>query len=153
MEDKNKILSRVIKYIYYRPRSEKEVRKYLKTQLGIKEKEKIEEIINFLKSQGFIDDRKLAEEWINIKIARGYGKERIRLELKRLGLDEEIIQEALSKIDFHQELQVAKRILEQRFTHKIKDKKEKLKVIQFLRYRGFSGEVIKALLRDGSEEY
>lgn len=70
----------------------------IKRKLIIRDVDEIEQekVLNFLKQKGFIDDVRFVENYINAHTSRG--DIRIRFELIRKGVEEDIINTALNKI-------------------------------------------------------
>lgn len=70
----------------------------IERKLIIRDVDKLEQekVLNFLKQKGFIDDVRFAENYMNSHTSRG--DIRIRFELIRKGVDEDIINTALNKI-------------------------------------------------------
>jgi regulatory protein len=90
-----------LRYLSYRPRSEKEMRDYLlekqKRKKGLSD-ETISEIIKKLKSYKFIDDRQFTKSWIESRIKLKNKPVRvIEYELKQKGISGDLIDEFLTK--------------------------------------------------------
>ena len=56
----------------------------------------VDATVAFLLEKKFLDDRAFAKAWIRYRQARPYGPQRIRMELRQKGIEEEIIQEELT---------------------------------------------------------
>jgi regulatory protein len=132
--DKAYVLS--LKYLKYRPRSRAEIRDYLKNK-NFSDKS-ILQAIRKLETEGWIDDGKFARLWVeNRRRLKPKGAFALRIELKRKGIDDEIISAALLDDD---EEKNARAALDPRMTRwRYLDKTEKKKkAFGFLRSRGFS---------------
>jgi regulatory protein len=82
-------------FLSYRPRSSAEVRQNL-SKRGISES-LIEETLDRLQSTGQIDDEAFARAWVeNRNTFRPRGKPALRMELRRKGLSDEIVQSVLN---------------------------------------------------------
>ena len=92
------VYNKLIKYIYTKLRSEKEVKNYI-SKFNL-EKDKEIEIVSKLKEIGFIDDYKFVKAFIGDKLnLSNVGPYKILKELKEHDIDETLIEEELSKID------------------------------------------------------
>lgn len=129
------------KYLGYKARSRFEVENKLK------EKEFSEDIIfkvmDMLERYGYIDDKIYAKKFISEKINfNGYGKHKIKYELRLKKVDEEIIEELLQDTD-EDELEKAIKLVEKKSKNKVIDYKEKQKIVAYLQRRGYSYDIIK----------
>jgi len=94
---REKIYQQVLHFLSYRPRSSEEIRLYLKKQAC--EEDLVDEIINRLQESRLINDQDFARAWVeNRNTFRPRSKSALRMELRRKGLDDEIIQMALADI-------------------------------------------------------
>lgn len=149
MEDFEKFYLIAVKYLSYRPRSEKEVREKLK--LKNTPPEITEKIINTLKQQKFINDEEFARMWTSHRLKLSPKSKRIiKMELLQKGIDNEIIEKTLSgnqdeKID---DLEQAKKLAESRIERYKNLPKQEIyqKLGGFLARRGFSWGTIKAAI-------
>ena len=86
-----------LRLLAYRSRSEKEIRRRLQGRFT---DEAIDRTLHNLRRQGLLDDAAFAREWREKRERfRPRGPGVIRQELRRLGVDSEIIREALSGFD------------------------------------------------------
>jgi regulatory protein len=95
MQDEREITyQKALHFLSYRPRSSAEVRQNL-SKRGISES-LIEETLNRLQSTGLVNDEALARAWVeNRNSFRPRGKPALRMELRRKGLSDEIVQSVL----------------------------------------------------------
>ena len=97
MDDFEKSYNRALRFLSFRPRSEKEIKDYLKLKtknLELKtQNEIVNSIIKRLKEHKFLDDEEFARWWIEqrTKIKPRAWKV-IQYELKQKGIEEETIQ-------------------------------------------------------------
>ena len=132
-----------LRFLSYRPRSEKEVYDYLKGKVH-KSKGKLSEkiiaqIMSRLAELDFVDDSTFVRWWIE---NRKKGGRLIKLELLQKGISKETIEEALLKFD------IAKK--ENDLIKKFIEKKKSLpyeKLVAYLLRRGFDYETIKKALK------
>ena len=145
-----KFLNKSLRFLSFRPRSEKEVRDNL-------EKKKVSEsvielIVHKLKEQKFLDDKAFTNWWIEQRtLIKLRPKRIIKLELRQKGIDDELINELLDKIDETvPDVTLAKRIVEKKIS-KYKDLEpfeKRNKLGRFLASKGFNYDTIKDALKD-----
>lgn len=88
---------KALHFLSYRPRSSQEVRLNL-AKRGCDEA-RVEETITRLQEGGLVNDNEFARAWVeNRNTFRPRSKSLLRMELRRKGLDEEIIQSVLDEI-------------------------------------------------------
>lgn len=153
-----KLYNRVLNFLSYRPRSEKEVKDYLYKKLyKLKEIDQIfkeelkEKILEKLKKQKLLDDFEFASWWVNQRLDFNFfGQQRLRAELMTKGIKKEIIEKVLAKIDQEKLLNLAKKLLQKkkRLYRKLDPKKLKEKLTGHLKRRGFSWEIMKTAIDD-----
>ena len=95
MQDEREIMyQKALHFLSYRPRSSAEVRQNL-SKRGISET-LIEETLNRLQNTGLVNDEAFARSWVeNRNTFRPRGKPALRMELRRKGLSDEIVQSIL----------------------------------------------------------
>jgi len=106
--------------------------------------ELIEEVIERLVADNLLSDEHYAEAYVRMRSARGYGLQRIRMEMQERGVASELISEAIEKseVDWNA------------LAHEVRNKKFgeqrpeefalRAKQMEFLQYRGFSHAQINA---------
>lgn len=129
-----------LNYISYSDRFSKEVSKRLKRE-GFT-KEEIDSTIERLKKYGYVDDRKTAEEFIRSKVSKGWGPERIKIELIRREISEEEAENLVKTIfsEFNEKEIIIK--LTEKFLKSKRGKNIKEKLVSFLFRKGFSYDKI-----------
>jgi regulatory protein len=148
--DLEKFYNKALRFLSFRPRSEKEVRENLKKK---KASESIVElVIRKLKEQKFLDDKEFTNWWIEQRtLIKLKPKRVIKMELKQKGIDDELIDELLEKVSLHvPDLEKAKRIVEKKI-QKYKSSepfKTKEKLGRYLASKGFDYDTIKEALKD-----
>lgn len=126
-----KLLDKAYRFLSFRPRSEKEIKNYLKKK---KAPDKIaQKIIDELKKQKLIDDLEFAYWWVEQRNTfRPKGKIALQVELRQKGVDREIAQRVIDEtVD---EFALAKKVF------------QKKKAPALLARRGFSWATIKKVL-------
>jgi len=96
MQDEGEITyQKALHFLSYRPRSSAEVRQNL-SKRGISES-LVEETLNRLQGNGLVNDETFARAWVeNRNTFRPRGKPALRMELRRKGLSDEIVQSVLA---------------------------------------------------------
>lgn len=155
-----RLFNKALKFLSYRPRSEKEIRDHLLRKgrlIGIEksedEKEQYEKSVNLviekLKRVGQIDDNEFANWWVEQrKKFRIRGNRLIKMELLQKGVDKELIDEKLNRENKDEDLILAEKVaLKKVVSYKRLDKNEfRIKMGQFLARRGFEWGVIKKVV-------
>ena len=106
--------------------------------------ELIQEVIERLVADNLLSDERYAEAYVRMRSARGFGLQRIRMEMNERGIASELISEAIeqSDVDWHA------LALEVRYKKFGEQPAEELalraKQMKFLQYRGFSHAQINA---------
>jgi len=145
-EEEKKAIGMALKYLALKPRSRKELEKKLS------EKKFGEETIRLALKQidnwGYLNDEEFAKSFLELKKFSGKGKIFIFRELKRKGVDEEIIKKILSQFYTNEEEhEIALSLVKKKFPDfpKLKSRKEIIKLKNYLLQRGFSWETINEL--------
>jgi len=152
-EQVKKAVEEVARFLKFRPRTKKEVRDKLLLK-GYPE-EVISLSISFLEENNILNDEKFAREWFKERLSlKKIGLKKVKLELKRKGIDNEIIEKVASEFsNSENETANALEFLNLKFM-KVGDKKSlsKEKLIPLLLRRGFSydvaSEATKEFLKD-----
>lgn len=135
---------RTLNLISHRPRSEWELRDYLKRKDY--DQESTEAIIHKLRERGWVDDRNFAERWVaNRRLLKATSKRRLSQELRQKRVSDDIIHEVLAA-DETDEQQVLRDLIERkRQQTKFQDD---TKLIQYLSRQGYNYNDIKSAMRD-----
>ena len=108
-----------------------------------------ESILETLKNQGILSDRKMVDETIHwAREAKRYGKKRISIELRKKGIAQNVIEEALVGYSKDEERQTAYQLAEVRWNKlgKIELVKRKKRLFDYLVSRGFDFEMIREII-------
>lgn len=128
-------------FLKFRPRSVFEIEQKLKSKKILPAE--IKKVIQILKNQKLLDDEKFAKMWVRDRnLLKPTGSYVLKLELKRLGIGPEIIEEALEDQD---EEELAKKALASKSRFKNADFQKKA---AFLQRRGFSTALIYKVLKE-----
>jgi len=136
------------RFLKVRQRSVRELQEKLAAK-GIA-KATVEETVAFLVEKKFLDDRAFAKAWVRYRQARPYGAQRIRMELRQKGIDEEIIQEELGHaFGEYAEDDVVLELARRRVARYkgIDPVKRKKRIFDFLARRGFGLDAITKAVR------
>lgn len=149
MEEFEKFYNKALRFLSFRPRSEKEVRQNLRGKhapFAI-----IEKVIAKLKEKNFINDEEFIKWWIEQRTTfRPKGMRAIKIELRQKGIPDEMINDQLSLIKDRgsNEVELIKKLIEQRMPRYKDLPKQKIyeRLARFLAGKGFDFETIKDVL-------
>ena len=144
--------NKVLRHVARRERSEKEVREYIQkiiTNYKLQITNGQEEIIQKLKQQDFLNEERFVKAYIHDSIElQNKGKHRIKFELEKWGIDENIIDKYLSKIEEGDELEKALEFAKRRyeFMKKLPWQSAKRRLFGQLVRRGFATSEVIAVI-------
>jgi len=138
----NKAYNRALLILSYRANTEDELKKKLLKNFEEKE---IEQVIPKLRQQGFLNDADFAERYAE---QSKKGKNLVRLELIKKGINKETIERAVASKDEEKELENAIKIAEKVFKKYQKEppKVQKQKLYENLTRKGFSYDTFKQVV-------
>lgn len=148
------VFAKSLRYLSFRPRSEKEIREYLLRKHKPQRKdfvppslEIIDAVIQKLKDMRFLNDTEFATSWVRSRTEyKPKSKAFIKIELRQKGIAEDIIEQVLEEREAGKDdTSLAIVLLEKRKKRYIGMEKNELyqKIGGFLGRKGFSFEVIK----------
>lgn len=138
----DKAMMRSLDYLSRRPRSEWEVRDYLKRKDY--DSPTIDTILNKLSDYGYINDLKFAQSWIsNRRLLKPTSLRRLRQELMQKHVSKEVIEEALES-DEGDELGALRELVEKK-RHQSRYQDDQ-KLIAYLLRQGFNYGDVKTVL-------
>lgn len=157
MDEFEKFYNKALRFLSYRPRSEKEVRDNLSSKgrwaSGRKKPspELIEKVIEKLKEQKFLNDEEFVKWWVEQRTTvRPKSFRVIKMELQQKGISVEIIDSIIPDSSFiiRSELKTVKRLIQKRLSRYrgLERKEQWEKLAGFLWRRGFEYETIKDAL-------
>lgn len=139
----SKAYDRALRYISIRPRSEYEIRTYLKRKDY--QIELINAIVEKLYTYDLLDDTKFAHTWIGWRLnSKPSSKRKLFVELKQKGIDSEIINDVLAEIDRDTEVAQIKLLIERK--KRLSQYQDPQKLMAYLARQGFSYDQIKQAL-------
>ncbi len=165
----DKLYDRVLNYLAIRPRSEWEIRTYLKNKLNHKPsvykvapckqeetghitdaKEMIEKILNKLSNAGLVNDEAFARAWIgNRRLLKLTSKRRLIQELRQKRLDGGIIDKVLAEDETNELTVLRELVSKKRQQSRYQDD---LKLMQYLSRQGYNYNDIKAAIYGNSND-
>lgn len=114
-----------------------------------------EEILDFLINEKYVDDRRYAELFVKDKFnLNRWGRVKIVHMLRRQGIGEELIQEALELIDEEEYVSVCRELIRNK-SATLKDKNQYNRKSKLLRYatgKGYETDLIYRLINHPEEE-
>ncbi len=135
---------RALNLIMRRPRSEWELRDYLKRKEY--SPEAADQILNMLSNRGYVDDEDFATRWVESRrLLKATSKRRLIQELHQKRVADEIIQSVL-EADETDEQQVLRDLIERK--RKQTKYKDDLKLMQYLVRQGYNYSDIKEVLSE-----
>ena len=105
----------------------------------------LDALLDDFTARGWLSDERTATQLVHTKRSR-FGTQRITQELRRKGITENLIEEALPQLK-ETELATARQVWQKKFGITPRDEKEKAKQVRFLLSRGFSLDVAFKVLR------
>lgn len=130
-------------YCAYQERCHKEVRLKLENMALIPEA--IDAIIVHLITNNYLNETRFANSFVSGKLRiKHWGKRRLILELKRKGISERIINDAITTIDYDEYLAIFNTLANKKLSQ-IKETnsfKKKKKLTDYLAYRGWEYQLI-----------
>ena len=150
MDETKQVLARALRALTRRDHSTAELARKLRD--GGTAPPQVEATIARLREAGYLDDRRFARQWADsaVRSGRGYGP-RLRLELQRRGIADEIIAEVLTEVAAeYGEAEMLAALLARKFAGfapATAPDREKRRVMGYLQRRGFSPAAIMDYFR------
>lgn len=142
---------KAVKFISYRPRSEKEVRQNLKKkeiEAGL-----IDEVVERLKRAGLLNDEQFAQMWVESRSqSKPKGTRVLKIELRQKGLSREAVDAAVAGTD---DAEVARRLAASRAPRlkKLPKIEFRRKLGDYLARRGINYEIILEVVEQAWQEF
>lgn len=132
-----------------REHSREELRRKLASRAGAGDD--VEAVLDRMLEAGFQSDARFAESFVRSRGER-FGAARLRRELAERGVAPELVAGALEGSLEADELARARAVWARKFGQAPQDPKDWARQARFLQSRGFSGDVIRKLLREPFDE-
>ncbi len=144
LEEYDKLKTKVLKYVLYKKRTEKEIRQKFSNQI---EEEILDDIIDELKENGYISDENYIERAVNEFVAlRNMSLKEMRYKLLSKGLSNDMIDDYFSK--HYEELEIFEKQSIRNIFYKKQGQMEVDEITTFLNKKGYSIENIKEVLSE-----
>ncbi len=139
-----KLYQRALEWVLMRPRSEREVRDYLKRKMRdnqCTDGDLLEKIVERLVERGYVDDEKFAKYYVeNRFVKKGVSKRRLEMELMKKGIARDTIESIMNESGRDDTEEIRKMIARKR------DKYDDDKLIQYLCRQGFPYDLVRELV-------
>ena len=147
-EEQNKVINHALNLLSFRQRSEKEIY----TALKRKDYDEIyiENAIDYCRRQKFLDDRAFAKAFIKDKLnLNQLGEQRIKYELQRKGVSQNIIDDVLV-LDRDDQYEAAFKLAEKKLPSYRNDDRNAAyrKLSGFLQRKGYSFEIVSKVVKE-----
>lgn len=152
-DEKAKAYQKALKYISIRPRTKAELHHYLQSK-SYPEQVILETIEKCLEQQLIEDDEQFAAHYIESRIqSHPMGGRKLFIELKRLGISEEVIEQKTKDL-IPNEKEYARQVIQKlsRRYHGLDKQKFSFRLSQALLRRGFSYEVVREVVQEAWQE-
>lgn len=108
----------------------------------------LEQVLNWCQESGWLNDERFTERFIQSRSRKGFGSQRVRLELAQKGIDRESIDLAMEETEVDWAV-CAAQLAERKFGYPLPTEwKEKAKVLRYLQSKGFMTEDIQSVFRN-----
>ena len=146
--DFQKVLEKLLNFIMFRPRSEKEVRDWLYRKKVAETVHK--DLFIKVKQLDLLDDMKFAKWWIETRqLFRPKPKRILEIELRRKGISKEIVREVIDETEVPEGKIALDQLLKRSaYWKRVEKEKLKQKMIEYLVRKGFGFEIAKNAIKD-----
>lgn len=142
-----------LRYLSYRDRSKLEITQYLEKKEH--SHPVIQQALDALEELNYVNDQRFALEWGRYKVNKQkLGKSRLYVELLNKGIDKEILESTLEILyEDNSEAELATQCARKKMNSLkgVEEEKKKRRLIQYLKRRGFSADIIYQSLKTVSE--
>lgn len=107
----------------------------------------VDVVLDELEEQGLLSDPRFVATVIRSRAARGYGPFYIQQELRSKGVDAELVEQSDAWQE-HDWQEIAQSVVARRHPEAHADQQSWSKALRFLQRRGFSGDVVRKVLKD-----
>ncbi len=151
-----RLVNAAIRFVSFRPRSEKELRDFLTKKLTkwkVSGAGLLQKVVTRMGELGYVDNGKFADWWVSQRTEfKPKGNKLIKMELKAKGVPEAVIASALASRGSQSQLTAAKQAVGRKMPlwAKLPALDRKKKLYDYLGRRGFDFETIARLI-DGGE--
>lgn len=147
--DETEIRSRAITFLSNREHTRAELAQKLARRVG--KQQNLEGVLDELETEGLLSESRFVESFIRSRIERGQGPVKIRAELSRRGVDDDLIERFLTRTSEYWRAR-ARSVRERRFGQEPPDGEEAwARQARFLSSRGFPADLIYAVLTQADD--
>lgn len=152
-EERNKAWQVALKYLQYKPRTAREVERYLCEQ-GFALSH-VRAAMDKLARYGYVDDRRFAAAWVEQRHGNGRGRMLLRKELEQKGIATDIIDEVLSEVPEEWDEEVARSLAEKRYErlYRYPWPTVERRLGHYLLRRGFPQSLVRSILQHYRERH
>jgi regulatory protein len=144
----DKIWESALRSIEVRPQSIHELKRKLAEKFP-EDEGMILKVIDEMEGVQLLSDRRFTEEFVHHLIQKNIGRIKIEVETRRKGLDKEIVEQMLLNEGWDEAESAKKALAEKESRVDEPDpRRRKMKLMNFLRSRGFRDEVIYKIMRE-----
>ena len=111
--------------------------------------DELENLLDDLARRGWLSEQRVVEQVIHARRGK-FGSERICRELRELGVTEDLIAEALPEMR-EGDLEAARAVWKRKFRKPPRDVSERARQVRFMRYRGFSFDLVRRVISGAGE--
>ncbi len=141
--EKQTALDKALTYITATQKTEKQIRDYLQKKGYVQAV--VEYVVEKMRGYNFLNDKGYAEDYVREVSAKKGGK-LIKLELRKKGVSEAEIDEAVSALSSEEQTQAALQILQKYLRFKDREQATLQKAFRYLLGKGFDYEIAKEAL-------
>ena len=138
---------RAVAYLARREHSRAELAKKLS---AYGEQEEIDSVLNSLQDAKLLSDQRFAAAFVRSRAER-FGAGRLRQELRQRGVEDGLVAQELAVDDLPSEIERARSVWKKKFDAQPVDAKDWARQARFLQGRGFSGDIIRRVLKETDE--
>lgn len=147
LEEIDKLKTKMLKYIFYKKRTEKEVLEKFKNE----ETDILEETIENLKELGYINDYEYVQKYMHEAVAlKSLSIFELKYKLFSKGISENIIDDYISKN--YEMLEEYEIVAARNIVHKKQQTKELEEIVIFLKKKRYKSDTIKKVIEEARKE-
>lgn len=121
-----------------------------KLERHVQEGDDLNGLLDELQAKDFINAKRVAESVVHRRAAR-LGTQRVVQELRSKGLEDDLVRATAERLRATEQ-ERAQAVWRQRFGSVAADAQERARQMRFLAARGFSGDVVRRVVRDGGPD-
>lgn len=138
----NKIWEAALRKIQIRPHSVYELERKLMTKFP-EDRGTVLKVLEEMERVNLLNDRQFTEQFVSYLIQKPIGRLKIMVEARKRGLDPDLVESLLLDLGWNEEESAKKALAEKDKTlNEPEARKRKMKLLQFLRNRGFRDRLI-----------